>query len=638
MLYPYQEILRPDHPLEAERMPVKRSFKEANQIIIHTDGAICSTAEELSTSEVFRGVVRLYLTGLREQESPLLGPLGLTDPEGTAEADREEKLLVGLLRELGSRTLEEVAAAAAANGRDSLAARLLNPDGRMALSEFAEGLYDFWRGFDRFMVLHSQPGAAAFEQRPYRAFNATIEKLTHTIRSYYRDVGENITGNHPRIYRQVSAGCDVGLIAVPLECLLPPAYREALEGVPFVRQVWIAPPLIIDPPSNKRAGQFQRVDRNPLEGLRLKGREWLCYPAAVGPLVINIYFHQRFIGLGCSLANLFELASDEQVAAGPDAVFVYGAAPDAMWQFGELPTVFFDDADTGLLAGAIPAEDRFGYFGYLKKMVLTLHNIVMMKRGLMPFHGAMVRVVLKSGREATILIIGDTAAGKSESLEAFRLIGGDYIRDMRVVADDMGSLEVDADGRLLGYGTEIGAFVRLDDLQSGYAFGQIDRAVIMSPQKVNARVVLPVTNLHEVLFGYQIDYLLYANNFELVDAEHPVVELLQGVEAALDVFRAGAAMSKGTTTATGLVHSYFANIFGPPQYRDLHEPLAKRIFETAFARGVFVGQLRTRLGVPGMEQEGPREAARALFDMISGQPSGRPPAGQPSGRAGQSGS
>ena len=47
--------------------------------------------------------------------------------------------------------------------------------------------------------------------------------------------------------------------------------------------------------------------------------------------------------------------------------------------------------------------------------------------------------------------------------------------------------------RSLAYGTEMGAFVRLDDLQSGYAFGQIDRAIIMNPDEVNARVILPVT-------------------------------------------------------------------------------------------------------------------------------------------------
>ncbi len=75
-------------------------------------------------------------------------------------------------------------------------------------------------------------------------------------------------------------------------------------------------------------------------------------------------------------------------------------------------------------------------------------------------------------------------------------------------------------------------------------------------------------------------------------------------------------MAKGTTTSTGLGHSYFANIFGPPQYRDLHEDLAQKTFRAAYNSNTFVGQLRTRLGVPGYEMNGPREAAAALLKMI----------------------
>lgn len=48
-------------------------------------------------------------------------------------------------------------------------------------------------------------------------------------------------------------------------------------------------------------------------------------------------------------------------------------------------------------------------------------------------------------------------------------------------------------------------------------------------------------------------------------------------------------MAKGTTTSSGLVHSYFANIFGPPQYKELHEELASKTFEAAFHAGVKVG-------------------------------------------------
>jgi hypothetical protein len=85
-------------------------------------------------------------------------------------------------------------------------------------------------------------------------------------------------GDHPRIYRQVFAGCDVGLIAVSKPTKMPSSYEAVLGEVPFIRHVWIAPPMIIDPPMNKRDGQFKRTDVNPLDGLTLEKDRWLCYP------------------------------------------------------------------------------------------------------------------------------------------------------------------------------------------------------------------------------------------------------------------------------------------------------------------------------------------------------------------------
>ncbi|MEN3203694.1 MAG: hypothetical protein ABDK87_08255 [Atribacterota bacterium] len=77
-------------------------------------------------------------------------------------------------------------------------------------------------------------------------------------------------------------------------------------------------------------------------------------------------------------------------------------------------------------------------------------------------------------------------------------------------------------------------------------------------------------------------------------------------------------MSKGTTTSTGIVHLYFANIFGLPQYRDLHEVIAEKFFRAFFERGIFVGEMRTRLGLEGFETQGPEEAARELLALVSG--------------------
>jgi len=577
---------------------------EGKQIILHTDGLLCTTPAEVITSRAFETVLNRYLDFLASHDDPVLKGL----PSGHS-TRQERRLLLVFLRALADIPLEH-----AVRTIPGTEAYLGNS---RPLYLLVEGMYDFWRSHDRYLISHSERGPLSQDKKPYRTFNATIERLTDTTRAMYRDVCENITGKHLRIYRQLHAGCNVGLIAVREKCSLPDACAGILEDIPFIRQVLINPPLIIDPPENRRTGQFARVEKNPLDGLELASDEWLCYPAQVGPVIIFVYFHQRFMGLGSSLANLFELATDEQLASGPDAIYLYGVDPGHMSQYGDLPTVFFDNDERDLLVGAVPGEDRFGYFGYLKKMMLTLHNIKMMKKGMMPFHGALARIALRNSATATILLIGETATGKSETLEALRTHGTDQISRLSILADDMGSIEITGDREIVGYGTETGAFIRLDDLEHGYAFNQVDRAIIMSPQKVNARVVLPVAFIDDILAGQRIDMILYANNYDQVDQDHNVISGFSDAHEALTTFREGAAMAKGTTTSIGLTHSYFANIFGPPQYREIHDKLAEEVFKAAFEKGTFVGQIRTRLGVPGFEREGPLEAAKALLDLIS---------------------
>jgi len=586
------------------RMYLRDMRWERKQVILHTDGLLCTSIREVVTSRAFERVLHLFLDHLTGHDDPLLS--GLYSGHKTKE---ERRLLLVLLRGLADTPIEY--AVRSIPGTD---AYLDNP---RPLYLFVESLYDFWRSYDRYLVCFSEEGPLSHDKRPYRTFNATMERLTDTTRALYRDICEHITGDHCRIYRQLHAGCNVGVIAVRRQWPAPDQSTEPLNDIHFISQVLINPPLIIDPPENKRTGQFIRVEKNPLEDIELKSDEWLCYPAQVGPIIVFVYFHQSFMGLGCSLANLFELATEEQVTQGPDAIYLYGVEPGHMERYGDLPTVFYDDEEKNLLVAAIPRGDKFGYFGYLKKMMLTLHNILMMKKGRMPFHGALARITLRNSATATLLLIGETATGKSETLEALRTDGKEQISQMTILADDMGSLEVTGEGSIVGYGTETGAFIRLDDLEHGYAFNQVDRAIIMSPQKVNARVVLPVAFIDDILKGQEIDMILYANNYEEVDQDHQVISGFSDAREALAVFREGAAMSKGTTTSTGLTHSYFANIFGPQQYRELHDELAVQVFEAAFERGIFVGQMRTRLAVPGSEREGPLEAARALLEMVS---------------------
>ncbi|MBF0485387.1 MAG: phosphoenolpyruvate carboxykinase [Candidatus Omnitrophica bacterium] len=571
-----------------------------NKIILRIQDRVCDSAEEILSSDLFRGIVTDGVNKLVKRKSVLLDVFGKKDVSG-----QDIDILIETLK-----FLTKMPASLVPNVVPGAGVLLRNTT---LFNDFIEYLYNYWRSFDRFIISSDSMGRN-WDKRPYRTFNETIGFLTNLIRGMYRDIQENVTGQHPRIYRQVAAGAEVSTIAVARDMKLPEEYRE-LNKVPLIRQMLIYPPLILTPPMNKRSGRFERVEDNPLKGVDFGNGEWLCYPAKVGTLIILIYFHYSFAELGHSLCNLFQLAEDEDLERAPDAVYAFGVPENALSRY-ECKQVFFDDEKNNVLVGAVPLTAEFGYFGYLKKMVLTLHNIIMMKRGILPFHGALVRLILKGNIDRTILFIGDTGAGKSETLEALRGLGEEIIQDFIVIADDMGSIQISPEGKIIGYGTEIGAFLRLDDLQPGYALGQIDRAIIMNANQVNARIILPVTTYDQVVKGEEIDFIFYANNYEDIDESHPIIERFKDVEKALSVFGEGTAMSKGTTTSVGIGHTYFVNPFGPAQYKELHDPLARKYFEAFFKNNVFVGQMRSRLGLPGWERKGPQEAARELLKVL----------------------
>ncbi len=572
-----------------------------NKIILGVRDRIADTIEEVIESDLFKELLKNFIDHLVHKKSPILNIFGKDE---ITDADR-----ILLYRTLYFLTkLDAELVPGVIKGSEVFFRN------KELLSEFVELFYNYWRSFDRFILCDSE--GESYDKRPYRTFNTTVERLMHLVLLAYRDIEESITSKHPRVFRQVHAGAEVAAIALPLKRTFLTNNYDFLKEVSVIRQILLYPPLIFKPPMNKRRGAFLEIFENPLADMQLDDREWLCFPAKVGSLVLHVYFHETFYDLGFTLSNLFQLATDEDLERQPDGIYLYGVERKYVEKYGELPTVFYEDKENNLFVGVVPRDKEFGYFGYLKKMILTLHNVAVMKKGNLPFHGAMVQILLKNDKRANILLIGDSGAGKSESLEAFRELGDEYIKDLTIIADDMGSITIDEQGNAAAYGTEIGAFLRLDDLHPGYAFGQLDRAIIMSAGQTNARIVLPVTSIENITKGVSIDYIFYANNYDPVDAEHRIIERFDSVESALEVFREGKVMSKGTTATTGLVQSYFANIFGPVQRRQLHDEIADRFFRQFFKNKIFVGQLRTRLGIKGFETAGPKAAAEELLSLI----------------------
>lgn len=477
---------------------------------------------------------------------------------------------------------------------------------RDMLYNIIEKIYLFWRRHQRYaVVFNNQKQASGFQAVGFVDAQTQFEKL---ILQTYRTIEETALGHKNRVYRQITAGVNAGLSVMRMRSTLPYEYR-ALDKIPFIEEVVIHPPFIAYSKRNKRDGIFPEVNTNPIEDKDFDEDEWFCYPAKVGDLLAYVYFNVNYMAQGITLCNLFELADIEEFRnRKPDILYIYG------YDDGKKTQSFYHDAENDLMVGYLSSSDDIDYFGYMKKMILTLHNVRKINQSELPIHGAMVEMTLHNGEKKNIVIMGDSGAGKSETIEQIKGIGLRIIRDIKTIYDDMGVLSKDGEGNIVTSGTEIGAFVRLDDLDAGYGYKELDRSVFMNPDKVNARIVIPITQYSEVIAKHNVDLFLYANNY---DDDKEALSFFKTPEEALSVFRRGARMAKGTTTEKGIVESYFANPFGPVQRQEQTEPLLENYFQTMFDQGIKVGQIRTRLGVSGYEHSGPKEAAKALINYIT---------------------
>ena len=284
-------------------------------------------------------------------------------------------------------------------------------------------------------------------------------------------------------------------------------------------------------------------------------------------------------------------------------IFIYGVDNKELKE-----PLYYHDKKNDVYVGVTPLNEEMTYFGYMKKMLLTMHNLKCIDNEELPLHGAMVSLTLINEKTINIVIVGDSGAGKSETLEALKNILDKEISEMVTIFDDMGAINFD----LVAYGTETGAFVRMDDLDNGYAYQEIDRAILMNPDKKNARTIIPVTSLKDVVKGHNVDMILYANNYD--DKEG--INIFKDYKDAIKTFKEGKRRAKNTTSEEGVVTSYFANPFGPLQRKEEVDILLEKYFKKLFDNNVITGEIYTRLGIDGEEKDGPLKAAKELLKFI----------------------
>lgn len=557
-------------------------------VILNFGANYCKTESEVLSSETFRRVWETYLKYLsRSKNEKLISLVKIVrDPV---------KQFINLYKLLLSFSIREIV-----DMSDAYKKILSNHE---TFYELIEDFYDYWRHLERYSVTRSQGVKSSLQSLNFidsaSDFNALILKV-------YRNICQKVYGTTFHIYRQLAAGINASVEICDNNWTENYLEYQNLADMPFINYVLIRPTFITYSAKNTRKGLYYEVFENEISNLKLDPNEWFCYPAHVGSSLAYVYFHRDYMHHGIALSNLFEFVHiDEIYGRKPDLIYIFGAPIE-----GE--SRFYFDKKNDIYVGLAPYGDEIDYFGYMKKMLLTLHNVKMISQGYLPIHGACVNITMKNGTKKTLVMIGDSGAGKSESLEALRTVAGKNIVSMRTIFDDMGTFKIE-NNKVMAYGTEIGAFVRLDDLENGYAYKEMDRAIFLNPDKVNARIVLPVATYPQIMKGYEVDMIFYANNYS---EDENVIAEFTSVEEAIDTFRQGARVAKGTTSEKGLVKSYFANPFGPTQRQEECDILLDKYFQTLFETNKKVGEIRTRLAISGEEYEGPRAVAKELFKEL----------------------
>lgn len=512
----------------------------------------CSTAEHLLKSRVFSKFLKQY-------KMEFIGNLR-TRKENKLEVENKINFILEITARDFLKILESENAL-----EESVAER------NVALVKFMDGGFHHFRNvtYSRLVRLHNE--VITGEETPDSIKDLVTDKaaslsqlIMDTRRLLLKKVGLE-TGVRRTVGMDASPSVTAGEISG--HYLNLPSDYVSLSSVPLTIAADIRTGVDYSTASNKRAFPFFELDHNPFKDEEFVPEDWTAVPLRVGAWLIVAYLHKSngCIEIEAGLLNLFPFAEAEDILSNrkPDGVFVFGCPSSTMDDLG-----YYWDEDNELLVGLVPNLDECKYFGYGKKPILTLHNVLAIRAGDLPLHCGCTRYVCHF----------DESTNEP------------YITEMLVKADDMGRarLEKDADGQnqIIFYGTETGAFACLDGFSEHAKLQMKGREIgYNNDSGSNARQIVPVATVSEVMTGHPLDGLMYNNNFNIIEKGAPTIHSDMPVMEAIDHFRKGERVAAGSTqTHRGKKEiSYWANPFPLLEDSDgtiLHPDLHKQYMET----------------------------------------------------------
>ena len=274
------------------------------------------------------------------------------------------------------------------------------------VGKLVEDFYNYWRNIQRVSTIKLSSSSSGQVSN----FIDADTRFNSLIISTYRAFQEKIQGYKNKVYRQLQAGTNASMILRDVKWDMPSGY-ETLKGIPFVDSILLRTPLLLHPEGTKRYGSFILSDVNAFNQLKLNRHEWFCYPAKVGELLIFIYVHFDFSFSGITNANLFELASPSEIVnRKPDGIVLFGLDDKT-----EESTYSYDSTNDFWVA-KVPYMTKIEYYGYMKKMVLTMHNAIMMKKKWLPIDGSMI-FILKVELQLVLYLWGIQVQGNQRRLK-----------------------------------------------------------------------------------------------------------------------------------------------------------------------------------------------------------------------------
>ncbi|MBQ6654204.1 MAG: hypothetical protein IJM79_01615 [Erysipelotrichaceae bacterium] len=469
-----------------------------------------------------------------------------------------------------------------------------------------EDCYRSWRSRSRFTVISGNRADALAEN-----FGEYDEKYSSLIRQLYRSCLEKLSGRAEKVIRETSGGTSGSCLLTKYRIRLPRGYAS-LRNIPFVARLLLKTPLMMDFDGAEDNIRPISLTANPLASFKLDSRDYYCLPLKVADLLCLTYFHKDYLAQAVCLANLFELAGENDcLEKKADLICLFGLPSDSQ-QIG-----YYHDVKNGIHLAAVYRNYRDESFVSIRNAILTLHDLAQLDRGRLPVRGSMMDIFFRDDSRKSLLLLGETGAGKSETLEALRSLSDEVrsdktVKRLEVVFDGVGSLKI-ADGQVVANGSETGGFERIGNLSQSVV-RDVEKGIFINMQKPDAMVILPFSGYETVRADHRVDMVLYANNYENTAG----VERFADYEDCRSCLIEGKRVIRDDEGREMLVSGSPMKFCLTRQQSESYLSIMDEIFGRLLENGVFTGQLYTNLATdhPGNL----RESARCLWELLRQQP------------------